>query len=253
MSLEGRVALVTGGGRGIGQAISLALAEDGADVAVNYHRNAEAAEETVNAIKGLGRKAKSYRASVGSRAECEAMVDAVLRDFGSIGILINNGGGFVSAVRDVADGSFAEVEQLMGVNAFGPWHLAQLALPSLREQPRGDIIMVSSLIVDAHRAGYASYAMSKAALDVLAYTLANEERDHGVRVNVVTPGFVETDMGLEALRSTGVESFSDVAPGMPCGRVCQPEDVANAVRYLVSNGASYVSGTRLVVHGSGDY
>ncbi|MDE2934591.1 MAG: SDR family oxidoreductase [Chloroflexota bacterium] len=253
MSLEGRVALVTGGGRGIGRAISLALAEDGAEVAVNYHQDAEAAQQTVEAIRKGGRKAQAYRASVDSQSDCEAMVGAVVRDFGTVSILVNNGGCFVSGVRDVVDSEFAELEQLMRVNAFAAWHLAQLVLPTMREQVRGNIIMMSSLIVDTHNPGYAPYAMSKAALDVLAYTLANEERAHGVRVNIVTPGFVETDMGLAALRSTGTENFSDVAPAMPFGRVCQPEDVANAVRFLVGDTASYVSGTRLVVHGSGDY
>jgi len=251
MSLAGRVALVTGGGRGIGGAIALALAEDGADVAVNYRRDEAAAKETVAAIEALGRRARSYQASVESFDENRAMVDGILADFGQIDILVNNAG-IASRGNSVLDTDPAELERVVRIHALAPHHLCQLVLPSMRQRPRGDIVMVSSTATLSYGANGAPYSMGKAAMEALAYTLAKEERPNGIRVNIVAPGLVETEMGRRLMKATaGVDDLRKLDAIMPFGRVCQPEDVASAVRFLVSEGASYLTGEKVNVHGGG--
>jgi NAD(P)-dependent dehydrogenase (short-subunit alcohol dehydrogenase family) len=249
MSLAGRVALVTGGGRGIGRAIALALAGDGADIAVNYRRDEAAARDTVAAIEASGRRAKSYRASVDAFAEDAEMVQAVLADFGHIDILINNAG-LASRGQSVADTDPAELERVVRTHAFGPHFLSKLVLPSMRTRPRGDIVMISSAATQFMAAGGAPYNMGKAAMEALAFTLAREERKHGVHVNVVAPGLVETEMGKRLVRAgRGVEDIRNLDKLMPFGHVCQPEEVADVVRFLVSDAAGYVTGQRIYVDG----
>jgi 3-oxoacyl-[acyl-carrier protein] reductase len=251
MSLEGRVALVTGGGRGIGRAIALSLAEDGADVAVNYRRDEEAGAETVAAIEALGRRARGYRASIESFDEDRAMVEDVIADFGHVDILINNAG-IASRGQSVLDTDPAELERVVRVHALGPHFLCKLVLPSMRERPRGDIIMISSSATLQHAAYGAPYNMGKAAMEALALTLAKEERPHGIRVNVVGPGLVETEMGRRLMKATtGVDDLRKLDKVMPFGRVCQPEDVSSVVRFLVSEGAAYLTGECIYVHGGG--
>jgi NAD(P)-dependent dehydrogenase (short-subunit alcohol dehydrogenase family) len=251
MSLEGRVALVTGGGRGIGRAIALALAEDGADVAVSFRRDEASAKETVAAVEALGRRSRAYRASVESPDESRDMVRAVLADFGHIGILVNNAG-IASRGQSVLDTDPAELERVIRIHALGPHQLCQLVLPSMREQPRGDIVMISSTATLHHNANGAPYNMGKAAMDALALTLSKEERPNGIRVNIVAPGLVETEMGRRLMKAAaGIDDLRELDEVMPFGRVCQPEDVANAVRFLVSAGADYLTGERINVHGGG--
>jgi NAD(P)-dependent dehydrogenase (short-subunit alcohol dehydrogenase family) len=253
MSLAGRVALVTGGSRGIGRAIGLALAEDGADVAVNYRRDEAAAKETVAAIEALGRRARAYRASVDSFDENREMVEGILADFGHVDILVNNAG-IASRGNSVLDTDPAELERVVRIHALGPHYLCQLVLPSMRQQPRGDIVMVSSTATLSHGANGAPYNMGKAAMEALAYTLAKEERPNGIRVNIVAPGLVETEMGRRLMKATaGVEDLRKLDEIMPFGRVCQPEDVASAVRFLVSEHAAYVTGEKVNVHGGGQF
>jgi 3-oxoacyl-[acyl-carrier protein] reductase len=248
--LDRRVALVTGGGRGIGRAISLALAEDGADVAVNYRRDREAAEEVVAEVERLGRRGLAVQASVDDNAQNEAMVEAVLAAFGFVDILVNNGG-IASRGNGVLDTDPAELERVMRTDALGPHRLCQLVLPSMRERERGDIVMISSVNADNHPANGAPYNMAKSALESLAFTLAKEERRHNIHVNVVAPGLVETEMGRRLVKAAGVDDIRALDATMPFGRVCRPEDVAGAVRYLVSPGASYVTAERIRVHGGG--
>jgi 3-oxoacyl-[acyl-carrier protein] reductase len=245
-----RVALVTGGGRGIGRAISLGLAADGADVAVNYRKDEAAALETVREIEALGRRAIAYRASIDSLEEDERMVAAVLADFGGVDILVNNAG-IASRGNTVVKTDPGEVERLLASHAVGPHHLCRLALPSMREAPRGDIVFISSIATDNFGAGGAPYSMGKAAMEALAWTLAKEEQRHGVHVNVVAPGLVETEMGRRLVKAGGVEDISTLHAAMPFGRVCQPEDVADVVRFFVSDAGSYLSGQRVVVDGGG--
>ena len=121
----------------------------------------------------------------------------------------------------------------------------------MRKRPRGDVVMISSTVTDVLGAGYAPYAMSKAAMEALAFVLAKEEREHGVHVNVVSPGLVEAGMGLDYVERMGARDLQDVAALVPYGRVCQPEEVATVVRFLVSEGASYVNGQRIAVDGGG--
>lgn len=247
--LAGRVALVTGGGRGIGKAIALGLAEDGADVAVNYRKDAESAEETVAQIEKLGRRARAYAASVDDHAQCEAMVAAAIADFGHIDILVNNAGN-ASRGQTVADTDPKELDRVLRTHAFGAWSCAKLVLPSMRTQPRGDIVMISSAATLHMAANSAPYNMAKAALEALASTLAKEERRNGIHVNVVAPGLVDTEMGRRLVKGAlGVDDIHSMDKGSAFGHVCSPEEVADVVRFVVSEHASYLTGQRIGVDG----
>ena len=249
MGLEGRVALVTGGGRGIGRAVSLALAEDGADVAINFRRDEQAAADTVADIEKIGRRAAKYHASVDSWAEDAAMVDAVLSDFDGVDILVNNAG-IASRGHSVADTEPAEFERVWRTHAFGSFALSKLVLPGMRERARGDIVMISSAAT-VHMAGYSSpYNVAKAGLEALARTLAKEERRHNIHVNVVAPGLVETEMGRRLVKGAmGVEDITTLDAGSPFGHVCTPEEVADVVRFLVSDAGGYLTDQKLTIDG----
>jgi NAD(P)-dependent dehydrogenase (short-subunit alcohol dehydrogenase family) len=249
--LSGRVALVTGAGRGIGRAIALGLAEDGADVAVNFRRDEEAAAGTVAAIEALGRKARAYAAAVDDYEASAAMVTAATADLGTIDLLVHNAG-IASRGQSVAETDPLELERCVRVHALGPHVLSGLVVPGMRTAERGDVVMISSAATQFHGPNGAPYNMGKAAMEALAFTLAKEERAHGIRVNVVAPGLVETEMGRRLVKATtGIDDLRKLDASMPFGRVCQPEDVAAVVRFLVSAGAGYVTGQRLYVHGGG--
>ena len=251
ISLTGRVALVTGGGRGIGRAIALALAEAGADIAVNYRRDEGAAKEVVAEIGKLGRKARAYHASVENWDEDAAMVADVIRDFGSIGILVNNAG-IASRGLSVADTDPAEMERVLRVHAFGPHYLAKLVLPHMRKEKRGDIIMISSVATRSMGPNGAPYNMGKAAMEALALTLAKEERAHGIRTNIVAPSLTVTDMGQRLMKArAGVADIHELDARFPFGHVSVPEDVAAVVTFLVSDANSYVNGEKINVDGGG--
>jgi NAD(P)-dependent dehydrogenase (short-subunit alcohol dehydrogenase family) len=249
--LDGRVALVTGGGRGIGRGISELLASEGAAVAVNYRRDEDSARATVDAITAAGGTARAYQASVDDAEEDARMVDEVLGDFGFIDLLVNNGG-IASRGNAVADTDPAELGRVIATHALGPHHLCRLVLPSMRSRARGDIVMVSSVATAHHAANGAPYNMGKAALEALAFTLAKEERRHGIHVNVVAPGLVDTDMGERLVRAVaGVTDIRTLDATSPFGRVCQPADVAKVVLWLCSDGAGYVTGQRIECDGGG--
>ena len=249
MTLDGRVALVTGGGRGIGRAIALGLATDGADVAVNYRRDEDAARATVDKIEKLGGRARAYAAPVDEYDACERMVASVLDDFGFVDILVNNAG-LASRGHSVANTDPAEVERMLGTHAFGAWACSKLVLPSMRTRPRGDIVMISSAATLHMGANSAPYNMAKAALEALSATLAKEERRHGVHVNTVAPGLVDTEMGRRLVKGAlGVADIRTMDETSAFGHVCTPEEVADVVRYVVSNRASYVTGQRIGVDG----
>jgi 3-oxoacyl-[acyl-carrier protein] reductase len=251
VSLAGRVALVTGASRGVGRGIALALAADGADIAVNYRREADAALEVVAEIEKLGRRARAYAASVDDYEQNAEMVAAIEAELGPVGILINNAG-IASRGKAVVDTEPAELVRLVATHAFGPHYLSRLVVPRMRTLGRGDIVMISSAATRGYGAFGAPYNMGKAAMEALAYTLAKEERPYGIRVNIVAPGLVETEMGRRLMRATaGVQDLRELDAAMPFGKVCQPEDVANVVRFLVSDQNSYLTGERIYCDGGG--
>lgn len=245
-----RVALVTGGSRGIGRACALALARDGCDVAVNYRRDAEAAGEAVAEIQALGRHAIAYRASVDHRGEIEEMTERVLADFGAVDVLVHSAG-IASRGKSVADTDPEELERVMATHAMAAHHLCRLLVPQMRTRPRGDVVFISSVAAKQMAANGAPYNMAKAALEALAMTLSKEERMKGIHVNVVAPGLVATEMGRRLVKAMGVEDISTLDKSFPYGRVCRPEDVAEAVRFFCSDAAGYITGNVMTVDGGG--
>ena len=246
-----RVALVTGAGRGVGRAIALALAEDGIDVAVNYRRDVAAADDVVEAAVALGVDSYAVKGAVDDPDARAAVVADVLGRSGRVDILVNNAGN-ASRGNDVLGTEQPELMSLMNVHAFAAHQLCRAVLPGMRERGTGHIVFISSTATLHNPANGAPYNMAKAAVEALALTLSKEERPHGIRVNIVAPGLVMTDMGRRLVKATlGITQMEELDQTMPFCRVCRPEDVAGAVRWLVSPAASYVTGEKINVHAGG--
>ena len=248
-ALEGRRALVTGGGRGIGRAIALALAGDGADVAINYRRDEEAAARTVADLEALGRRAAAFAASVDDTAACAAMATAVLDEFGPIDLLVHNAG-IASRGLNVVKTDPDEIERCFRTHALAGFVLCKHLVPAMRDATRGDIVMISSVATSQMAANSSPYNMAKAALEALAMGLAKEERRNGIHVNVVAPGLVETEMGRRLVKGAmGIEDIHSLDAGSPFGHVCTPEEVAEVVRALVGDTGAYLTGIKVTVDG----
>ena len=252
VDLTDRVALVSGGGRGIGKAISVTLASYGAAVVVNYRVDAQAAESTVNEILDLGGNAVAVQADVANFDEVSDLVAKAEELYGGIGILVNNAG-IPSRGLSVADTDPGELQRVIHTHALGTHYLSKLVIPKMRTLPRGDIVMISSAATKGFSANGAPYNMAKAAVEALASTLYKEERENGIRVNTVAPGLVETEMGRRFVRaSTGIMDMRDLDETMPFGHVCQPQDIADLVAFLVSDANVYITGERIYCDGGGE-
>lgn len=252
MKVQGRAAIVTGGGRGIGRAITLALAQEGADVAINYRRDEEAANETITEVKKLGRKGIAVQCDVTDWDKVQAMVADVAETFGKIDILVNNAG-IVSRGSFSADTEVEELHRVIETHVFGTFHFVKACLPHLRQNPRSDIHVLSSMSPHIAPPGHMPYATAKAAEEKMAEILAKEERRHNVRVNTIACGVVQTEMGLRLVRHTKGGDLDDLTENFPFGRICQPNDVANLSLFLLSEEGSYLSGHVIFLDGSNPY
>ncbi len=251
-ALAGRVALVTGASRGIGRGIALELAAAGAAVGVNYRRGAEEAAHVVAEIEAAGGRAAALQASVSEGEDVDRLADEAAAALGPIDLLVLNAG-IASRGLTVADTSPEEVVRVVATHAVNAHRLVSRLLPGLRAATRADVIAISSSEVSAMRAGGAPYNMAKAALEALAFTLAKEEAANGVRVNVVAPGLVVTDMGSRLVKAKlGLDDISQLDARQPFGRVTRPADVAKAVRFLACDDAGMITGQRIVVDGAVD-
>jgi 3-oxoacyl-[acyl-carrier protein] reductase len=245
MQLKDQVALVTGGSRGIGRGIVLALAREGAKVAFVYKGSQQAAEGLAAEITGAGGTAKAIQADVAQADAAQKVVDQVLADWGRVDILVNNAG----VIRDTlfirmepSDWQTVIDTNLNGTYAFCRAVAAQMAL----KQRSGRIINVSSVAAEHVNAGQANYAASKGAVNSLTRALAVELGSRSVTVNAVAPGFIETDM-TEAIRNKAGDFIAKKM--IPVRRLGKPEDIAAAVVFLASPAASYITGQVLTVDG----
>jgi len=241
-SLEGKTALVTGAARGIGQAIAVALAREGADVAAG-DLQAEWLEETLRAVRDLGRKAGGWALNVADSAAVNTVTAAVLQEFGRIDILVNNAGitkdGLLLRMSD------QDWDDVLNVNLKGAFLLTRAVARPMMKQRSGCIVNIASIIGLIGNAGQCNYAASKAGLIALTKSSAKELAARNIRVNAVAPGFIESKMTAalsEDLRRKMLEAI-------PLGRFGQPADVASAVVFLASEAASYVTGQVLTVSG----
>ena len=243
MSMEGKVALVTGGSRGIGRAICLELARQGAAVAVNYAGNQQAALETVEACRALGAQAEAFRADVSGAAACEELVQAVKDRFGRLDILVNNAG----VTRDglLMTAKEEDFDRVLDTNLKGAYFCMKAAAKVMIRQRYGRIVNLSSIVGLRGNPGQTNYAASKAGLIGLSKSAAKELASRGITVNCIAPGFIDTAMTAALPEAVKEKLLAEI----PMGRFGAAEDVAATVAFLASDAAAYITGQVLCVDG----
>ena len=243
MNLTGKVALVTGASRGIGQATAIELAKAGADVVVNFIGNEAVAQETVEKIEALGRKAIKIKANVGDADDVQAMVDEAIATFGHIDILVNNAGitrdGLLIRMKD------SDWDEVLNINLKGVYLVTKAVAKLMVKQRAGRIINMTSVSGVTGNVGQANYAAAKAGVIGFTKTCAKELAARGITENAVAPGFIETAM-TDVLPEKIKEG---IAATVPFGRMGQPEEIASVVTFLASDFASYITGQVLNVDG----
>jgi 3-oxoacyl-[acyl-carrier protein] reductase len=245
-----RVALVTGGSRGIGRAIAAALAAAGHRVALTYRERGEDAQAVVAHIGKSGGEARAVRADVAKAADRAALLQDVAKAFGPIDVLVNNAGTHLPGVK-LADVPADEWERVLDVNLSGPFYLTQAVLQQMRARQRGCIVNISSNVTLRIPAGAGVYTVSKVGLEAFTRILAKEEGSNGIRVNAVAPGPIRTDMLAESLDLMGAERAEAFIKSVPLGRRGEPEEIAAMVAFLASDAASYVTAQVIYVNGGG--
>ena len=243
MNLTGKVALVTGASRGIGQAAAIELAKAGADIIVNFIGNEAVAQETVEAIEALGRKAIKIKANVGDADDVQDMVDDAHATFGHIDILVNNAGitrdGLLIRVKD------SDWDEVLNINLKGVYLVTKAVAKLMVKQRAGRIINMTSVSGVTGNVGQANYAAAKAGVIGFTKTCAKELAARGITVNAIAPGFIETAM-TDVLPEKIKEG---IAATVPLGRMGQPEEIAGVVTFLASDFARYITGQVLNVDG----
>jgi 3-oxoacyl-[acyl-carrier protein] reductase len=243
LGLSGKVALVTGGSRGIGRAAALGLAKAGAKVAISYTNNEDAAQETVRAIEAAGGKGSLHRFDVGDSAAVREVIDGIVEQEGGLHILVANAGvavdGLLLRYRD------EDLDRIFRTNVFGAFYAARAAARAMMKARFGRIIMMGSVVGEMGNSGQVAYAGTKAALEGMAKSIARELASRGITANVIAPGFIETDM----TKGMPDEAKKALIASIPVGSMGRPEDVADAVVFLASERARYVTGQVLNVNG----
>jgi 3-oxoacyl-(acyl-carrier-protein) reductase len=243
MQLEGRTALVTGASRGIGRAIAIALAEEGADVAVNFISSERLAREVVDQIRGMGRRAVLAQADVSDYPAATRMAEQVLEEFGHLDILVNNAG--INSDHTFVKMDLASWGKVLAVNLDGPYNCTKVLIDQMIKQSWGRVVNITSIIGQIGNFGQANYAASKAGLAAFTKSLAKELAAKGITVNAVAPGFTETEM------VTGIpEKVRDrLLDQIPMKRFAKSEEVARACVYLCSRDGDYITGAELSING----
>jgi 3-oxoacyl-(acyl-carrier-protein) reductase len=241
--LKGKVCFITGGSRGIGRAIALAMADAGADVALTYFSNEEKAEDVCRVNRAKGVRCKAYRNDAASQEETEQVVKQVIADFGPINILVNNAGitrdkSFLKMTRDMWD-------EVLHVNLDGLFNTTHAILPSMIEAGWGRILNLSSIVAQMGNFGQANYAATKGAVISFTETLARELARKNITVNAVAPGFIETDMTKDIPEA----ALTQLKAQTPVGRFGKPEEIADVIVFLSSPRSGFITGQTLGVNG----
>jgi 3-oxoacyl-[acyl-carrier protein] reductase len=242
LKLKGKVALVTGAAQGIGKAIALLLARNGADMVVS-DINLEKAEETAKEIRAIGPKAMAIKVDVANLSDVERMVTGILEKLAKIDILVNNAG--ITRDKLILRMTEQDWDAVLGVNLKGTFNCTKAVVRHMAKQRSGKIVNIASVVGEMGNAGQANYSASKAGVIGLTKTIAREYAQRGINVNAIAPGYIETPM-TEALPEKAKEELKKL---IPMERLGKPEDVAEAVLFLVSEESSYVTGQVLNVNG----
>ncbi len=249
IDLDGQVALITGAARGIGRACAKLLAQAGARIAVNYCKAEGPAETLVEEIREAGGEARAYRADVAERSEVERIIKRVRVDLGPIDILVANAGIYPPESGPAEELSEEHWHRTLDVNLTGMWHCCRCVIPEMKQRRTGRIVLISSTSALTGEPTGAGYAASKGGVISLGASLARDLGSHGVTVNCVSPGWVDTDMTADDLIG---DQRNEIVRQLPLGRIGTPEEIAGPVLFLVSDLASYMTGQNLVVDG-GDW
>lgn len=244
ISLKDRVALITGGSRGIGRATVKMFARAGCDVAVNYNSDDESAADIVKTVTESGVRARAYRADVADKSQMEAMVESIIKDFGRIDILVNNAG--IWKYNPIDGMTEERLKETININLLGSFYTIMAVVPHMKRQKYGVIINISSTAGQRGEAYHSPYAATKSGVIGLTKSLAPELVKDNIRVNCVAPGWVDTDMSRPSLEG---EEAAEVLSKIPMGRVGTPEELAGPILFMASDLATFITGEVLNVNG----